>query len=111
MTKEVGMRRIWKIGLVVVFGLGLAGCAWLFAPPQAVLTANVTSGVAPLSVTFSAAGSTGDIVSYTLTFGDGSDPATESNITVAVAHTYTTAGTYTATLTVQDNRGGPPRLR
>lgn len=99
------MRRIWKIGLVVVFGLGLAGCAWLFAPPQAVLTANVDSGVAPLSVTFSAASSTGDIVSYTLTFGDGSDPATESDITVAVVHTYDDPGTYTATLTVQDARG------
>jgi len=99
------MRRIWKIGLVVVFGLGLAGCAWLFAPPQAVLTATPPSGPAPLSVTFSAAGSTGDIVSYTLTFGDGSDPATGSDITVAVVYTYDDPGTYTATLTVQDARG------
>ncbi|HPD06913.1 MAG TPA: PKD domain-containing protein [Candidatus Bipolaricaulis sp.] len=98
------MRRIWKIGLVVVFGLGLAGCAWLFAPPQAVLTANVTSGTAPLDVQFDLSGSTGDIVSYTLTFGDGSDPATGSDITVAVVHTYTTPGTRTATLTVQDAR-------
>jgi PKD repeat protein len=107
MTKEVGMRRIWKIGLVVVFGLGLAGCAWLFAPPQAVLTANVDSGVAPLSVTFSAASSTGDIVSYTLTFGDGSTPETGTDITEAeaVPHTYNAPGTYTATLTVQDARG------
>ncbi|MDY0391781.1 MAG: PKD domain-containing protein [Candidatus Bipolaricaulis sp.] len=99
------MRRIWKIGLVVVFGLGLAGCAWLFAPPQAVLTANVTSGTAPLHVQFDLSGSTGDIVSYTLTFGDGSDPATGSDITVAVVYTYDDPGVYTATLTVQDARG------
>ncbi|MDD2912297.1 MAG: PKD domain-containing protein [Candidatus Bipolaricaulis anaerobius] len=99
------MRRIWKIGLVVVFGLGLAGCAWLFAPPQAVLTASVTSGTAPLPVQFDLSGSTGDIVSYTLTFGDDSDPATGSDITVAVVHTYEDPGDYIATLTVQDARG------
>ena len=99
------MRRIWKIGLVVVFGLGLAGCAWLFAPPQAVLTASVPSGAAPLTVQFDLSGSTGDIVSYTLTFGDDSDPATGSDITVAVVHTYEDPGDYIATLTVQDARG------
>ena len=99
------MRRIWKIGLVVVFGLGLAGCAWLFAPPQAVLIASDTAGDAPLDVQFDLSGSTGDIVSYTLTFGDGSDPATGSDITVAVVHTYDDPGPYTATLTVQDARG------
>jgi len=100
------MRRIWKIGLVVVFGLGLAGCAWLFAPPQAVLTASVTSGVAPLSVTFSAAGSTGDIESFTLDFeSNGTVDYTGSDITVAVVHTYEDPGTYTAILTVQDARG------
>ncbi|MDD5453743.1 MAG: PKD domain-containing protein [Candidatus Bipolaricaulis sp.] len=99
------MRRIWKIGLVVVFGLGLAGCAWLFAPPQAVLTADRYSGTAPLHVQFDLSGSTGDIVSYTLTFGDGSDPATGLGITVAVLYTYANPGTYTATLTVQDARG------
>jgi len=102
MTKEVGMRRIWKIGLVVVFGLGLAGCAWLFAPPQAVLTASVTS---PLTVQFDLSGSTGDIVSYTLTFGDDSDPAEGFDITMAVVHTYDDPGDYIATLTVQDARG------
>ena len=96
------MRRIWKIGLVVVFGLGLAGCAWLFAPPQAVLMASVTS---PLTVQFDLSGSTGDIVSYTLTFGDGSAAATGSDITVAVVHTYEDPGDYIATLTVQDARG------
>ena len=99
------MRRIWKIGCIAVLGLGLAGCAWLFTPPQAVLTASVTSGVAPLTVQFDLSASTGQIATFTLTFGDGSPPATGTDITVAVVHTYTTAGTHTATLTVQDARG------
>ncbi len=98
------MRRIWRIGLVALLGLGLAGCAWWFQPPHAVLTASVTSGVAPLSVQFDLSGSTGQITSYTLAFGDGSTPATGTDITVAVVHTYTTPGTHTATLTVQDAR-------
>ncbi|MDD5763475.1 MAG: PKD domain-containing protein, partial [Candidatus Bipolaricaulis anaerobius] len=72
------------------------------APPQAVLTASVTS---PLTVQFDLSGSTGDIVSYTLTFGDGSAAATGSDITVAVVHTYEDPGDYIATLTVQDARG------
>ncbi len=100
------MRRIWKIGFLALLGLGLAGCAWLFAPLTAVLTASVTSGVAPLSVTFSAAGSSGTIVSFTIDFEtDGVDDYTGTDISVGVNHTYTTAGTYTATLTVIDNRG------
>ncbi len=98
------MRRIWKMGFLVVLGVGVGGCQWLFQPPQAVLTATPASGTAPLSVTFSAAGSTGNIVSFTLDFGDGEDfPGTD--ITAGVNHTYETAGIYTATLTVQDNRG------
>jgi PKD repeat protein len=110
--KEVGMRRSLKFGILVLLGLGLAGCVWLFPPLQAVLTATPTSGTAPLDVTFNLSGSTGPITSWTLEFGDGSDPATGTGDTIgtAVVHTYTNLGpstvTYTATLTVQDNRGG-----
>ena len=100
------MRKLWKIGLLVALGLGLAGCAWLFTPPGAVLTATPTSGTAPLSVTFSAAGSTGAIVSFTLDFQtNGTVDYTGTDIAVGVVHTYTAPGTYTATLTVLDNRG------
>ncbi|MBC7220784.1 PKD domain-containing protein [Candidatus Bipolaricaulota bacterium] len=100
------MRRIGKIGLLALLGLGLAGCAWLFSPLTAVLTATPLSGVAPLSVTFSAAGSSGTIVSFTIDFEtDGVVDYTGTDITAGVNHTYTSAGTYTATLTVIDNRG------
>ncbi len=57
-----------------------------------------------LPITFSSAGSTdpdGDPLSFSWDFGDGgksSDPNPQ--------HAYTTAGSYTATLTVSDGRGG-----
>ncbi len=72
-------------------------------PPQAVLGAAPTSGTVPLTVSFSAAGSTdpdSSIVSYAWTFGDG---ATASG--PAASHTYTTAGSYTAQLRITDDSG------
>jgi PKD repeat protein len=73
-------------------------------PPTAVIGANPTSGTVPFAVSFSGAGSSdpdGSIASYAWTFGDG---GTASG--VSASHTYTTAGSYTAKLTVTDNRGG-----
>ena len=99
------MRRIWRVALVGILGLGLAGCAWWFTPPQAVLVASDTAGDAPLDVQFDLSGSTGQITSLTLAFGDGSAPAAGTDITIPILHTYTTAGIWTATLTVQDGRG------
>ncbi|HYL36210.1 MAG TPA: glycoside hydrolase family 44 protein [Bryobacteraceae bacterium] len=72
--------------------------------PVAMASANPTSGVAPLAVSFSSAGSNdpdGSIVSYSWNFGDGS---AASNV-ASPSHTYQTAGGYTAVLTVTDNRG------
>ena len=71
--------------------------------PTAVVAANRTSGVAPLAVTFSSAGSSdpdGDALAYSWAFGDGS-----TSTAAAPAHTYTANGTYTATLTVTDPQG------
>ena len=71
--------------------------------PIAVLNANPTSGNIPLAVGFDASGSSdadGTIASYTWNFGDGSTGAGAIS-----QHTYTKAGTYTATLTVTDNTG------
>jgi len=72
-------------------------------PPNAIASANPASGIIPLAVSFSGAGSSdpdGSIASYAWSFGDGSNA---SGITAS--HTYTSAGTFTATLTVTDNRG------
>jgi PKD repeat protein len=68
-----------------------------------VLSADRTSGAAPLTVNFSAAGSSdadGTIASYAWSFGDG---GTASGLTAQ--RVYSTPGTYTAALTVTDNSG------
>ncbi len=73
--------------------------------PNAVLSANPTSGTAPLAVTLDARGSTDadGIKFYYWDFGNGvtDNTGTLSNTTV----TYSTAGTYTARVTVVDNTG------
>ncbi len=72
-------------------------------PPNAVITANPTNGQEPLTVSFDASQSTDpndDITGYYWDFGDGN---TDSGVTVT--HTYSTAGTYTVTLTVVDSNG------
>ncbi|MET0237039.1 MAG: carbohydrate-binding protein [Kibdelosporangium sp.] len=71
--------------------------------PVAVASANRTSGPAPLSVTFSSAGSSdpeGGALSYSWNFGDGTS-STAANPT----KTYSANGNYTATLTVRDPQG------
>ena len=81
------------------------------AAPIAVLTATPTSGVPPLTVSFSGAGSSdpdtappGDtIVSYTFEFGDGSPAVTQS--TPTTSHTYSAQGDFGARLSVTDSRG------
>jgi PKD repeat protein len=72
-------------------------------PPTASFTANPTSGVAPLTVSFDATGSSdpdGTVASYTWAFGDS---ATGSGATTT--HTYVAEGTFTVTLTVADDAG------
>lgn len=75
-------------------------------PPSAVASGSPTSGVVPLTVTFSAAGSTdpdaGDTLTYFWDFGDGTPEVSTTNLTIQ--HTYTAAGTFTATLRARDNR-------
>ncbi|KRT57715.1 protein of unknown function (DUF5011) [endosymbiont of Ridgeia piscesae] len=73
-------------------------------PPTAVASATPDNGVAPLEVSFSSAGSSdadGSIQSYSWVFGDGGS-ATDAN----PSHSYTSPGSYTATLTVTDDQGG-----
>ena len=75
-------------------------------PPEAAFEATPVKGNEPLEVTFDASSSfdhdSGDsIVSYEWDFGDG-----ESDTGMQVNHTYQSAGTYQATLTVSDTFGG-----
>ncbi len=69
--------------------------------PVAVPSAQPPSGRAPLTVTFGGSGSSGDIYAYVWDFGDGSAQV-QVQPPASVAHTYSTAGTYTARLTVLD---------
>jgi len=73
------------------------------APPVAVASASPTSGIAPLAVAFDGSAShdsDGSIAAYAWTFGDG---GTGSG--AKPSHTYGSAGTWVATLTVTDDRG------
>jgi len=72
--------------------------------PVAAFTATPTSGIAPLAVSFDASASAppdgATIDSYAWDFGDGN-----SDSGVTPTHTYSTEGTYSATLTVTDSNG------
>ncbi|HKY90754.1 MAG TPA: PKD domain-containing protein [Nevskiaceae bacterium] len=71
--------------------------------PVAAATATPTSGTAPLAVNFDGSGSSdadGTIAGWSWNFGDGNTGSGASP-----AHTYTTAGTFNAVLTVTDNQG------
>src|SRR5262249_9963031 len=75
-------------------------------PPSQSLTVNitdsVTTGVAPLAVSFACttADPAGQVTAYNWDFGDG-----QTATAPAVSHTYQTAGVCTARLTVTDNLG------
>lgn len=73
------------------------------APIAVVSSSAPLSGTAPVNVGFSSTGSydpDGSIASYSWNFGDGTTSAAASP-----SHSYSTAGTYVATLTVKDNAG------
>jgi MYXO-CTERM domain-containing protein len=75
-------------------------------PPVAKASANPTTGDAPLDVTFDSTGSSdadSPPISFSWNFGDGSPADTTAKPT----HTYASAGTYNAVLTVTDS-GSPP---
>ena len=74
-------------------------------PPTAIISApsGPVTGNAPFAVNFNGTGSNdpdGSIASYAWTFGDGTQATG-----ITASHTYSTAGSYTAKLTVTDNRG------
>ncbi len=76
-------------------------------PPQAILTANPTSGNAPLMVEFDASGSSdadGEIVRY---WWDANGDGEFESITTGslLSFTYLDAGVYNATVAVEDDEG------
>ncbi|QXP52979.1 PKD domain-containing protein [Cellulophaga sp. HaHa_2_1] len=75
--------------------------------PTAIATSDVTSGAPSLDVQFTGDTSmdpdTGEVLTYAWDFGDGSTATTANP-----SHSFTTAGTYTVTLTVTDD--GTPAL-
>ena len=72
--------------------------------PEALASATPTSGPTPLTVDFTGSASydaDSDDLTFDWDFGDGTAHGTTEN----PRHVYTTAGTYTATLTVTDREG------
>jgi len=70
-------------------------------PPTATASAGKLAGDAPLAVTFTGTASSGTApYSYAWTFGDGGASTSQSP-----SHTYTSAGTFQAALTVTDAAG------
>lgn len=74
-------------------------------PPSGSLSASVQAGGVPLQVNFTVAGTDpdGDAVNWTLAFGDGNS-TTGADLPGNATHTYTAAGAYNATLTLDDGR-------
>jgi len=76
--------------------------------PVIAIAEGIPYGTAPLTLTFDISASSdpdGTIVSFTLDFGDGSEPLEGTDITEPIEHTYETPGGYFAKLTVKDNGG------
>jgi PKD repeat protein len=72
-------------------------------PPVAVIRASPTTGEAPLTVSFDASQSydpDGRIASYNWNFGDGT-----TGTGIVISHTYSSAGTFNASLAVTDDEG------
>jgi len=74
--------------------------------PVAAASGTPTSGVPPLTVQFSSAGSSdpdGDALTYSWNFGDGTATSASPN----PSHQYASSGSYVATLTVSDGKASP----
>lgn len=102
-------RPLFTAMLAAVCVGGLCSSAAAAPPKSAIVSfiADSTLGEPPLNVAFTDTSSTdgGSITAWSWDFGDGSPGSTEQN----PAHTYTSPGSYTVTLTVTE--GGTPYTR
>lgn len=97
LPKAIGVLLVFAVVLVIVS----VACA---GPPQAQLTASVTSGQAPLSVSFTNQSKNADESRWD--FGDGATAITPKETNTI--HEYTKAGAYAVTLTAV-KKGEPPQ--
>jgi len=104
---QPGIKVVGGILLLVSIVAMLGGCAWIHdwlnpnQTPVAVISANPTSGEAPLEVSFDASESydpDGDEISYEGDFGDG-----KTEVGQVVQHTFATPKNYTVQLTALDD--------
>ena len=102
-TDSTGLTNSASTPVVVTASTGTGTGTGTNKAPTAAASATPVTGTSPLAVTFDGSASTdadGTVASYLWNFGDGSTAAGKT-----ASHTYTTAGTFTATLTVTDNKG------
>ena len=105
-------RKVFFVILFLVLVLFLVSCSGNGGPippittnqsPTAIITADPTSGVAPLEVSFNGLGSSdpnGSITSYVWDFKDGNTGNGQT-----INHTFSSTGSYNVLLTVTDNEG------
>lgn len=101
-VKTTGYPAYGSIGNYLITGSFAAGSTK--QAPRAIATVSSTSGVSPLTVSFSGQNSTdadGTIVAYNWSFG----PAGAIAEGATASYTYTTTGSHTAVLTVTDSDG------
>ena len=111
-------KKIMTVALIVLVGVMVSSCleSVFNQPPNARLAVveGVPYGPAPQTFVFDISGSwdpDGEIASFTLDFGDGSDPVEGTDPSETVSHLYEHAGTYIVTLTVTDTYGKNDAMR
>ena len=110
--QKILVRKIMTVTLIVVVGLMLTSCleGVFNQPPNArlAIVEGIPYGPAPQTFVFDISGSwdpDGEIASFTLDFGDGSDPVEGTDPSETISHLYEGAGMYIIKLTVIDNYG------
>ncbi|HET6404709.1 MAG TPA: PKD domain-containing protein, partial [Candidatus Thermoplasmatota archaeon] len=74
-------------------------------PPTVSLVATPTSGVAPLSVIFSASATPANVATWSIDYGDGESASGTGSIPGSFSHVYATTGTFLAVLTATNADG------